>query len=92
MRWLPIFARGFMIGVMLATLAIAGGCSSTSKPPPPPPPKKDVKLTEHQVQSVTMSMADDIMFSVADACAQVKQRTASPRREVPSVKTQPCHT
>jgi hypothetical protein len=58
----------FLTILLLTGLAVAVGCSSSKQTQLTP-------LTEPQTQSLAMSMCDDVMFSVADACAQIIQRS-----------------
>jgi hypothetical protein len=53
-----------VISVML--LILGAGCATTPEKP---------KLTEPEIQSIVMSLSDDLMYNTADACAQVIQRT-----------------
>ena len=59
--------------------ATAGGCTSSSKKKDPKP---QVDLTPQQVQSIVMTMSDDVMYSVADACAQIRQRCHRPEAQL----------
>jgi hypothetical protein len=54
---------------MFVPLGTGSGCAPSDKDQP------KVPLHTPQVQSALMSLSDDVMFSVADACAQVLRRT-----------------
>ncbi|HTL27706.1 MAG TPA: hypothetical protein VL282_00730 [Tepidisphaeraceae bacterium] len=73
------FHRTIVVCVAALLFVCAAGCKLKEKAPALDESlKPSGPLDEEQIQSIAMSAADDLAFSVADACIEIKQKTTRP--------------